>query len=85
MPQAMVSPETIGSEKCGICYRMFGVHLGNEPCRNCERPHCPEHTDHITESELTPELCTECGEAYRLNGTEGLKAVYQRLLRTHGS
>lgn len=80
-PEKVILP----SEKCGICYQLFEVRPGDTACRNCERHHCPKHTDRITVSELTPELCTECGEAYRLNGRDGLKGVKVRLLHTHGS
>ena len=77
--------EFLISRKCGVCYEIFGAHRGDTACHNCERWHCPSHTDRVTESELTPELCTECGEAYRLAGQEGLKSAKIRLFHTHGS
>ncbi|MFH0806727.1 MAG: hypothetical protein V1885_03330 [Candidatus Brennerbacteria bacterium] len=85
MPQITVGPETVGSEKCGICLQMFDAQFGDAPCSNCGIPHCPEHTDRETESELTPELCVTCGKMYRKYGKEGLKRVVNMLLHTHGS
>lgn len=73
------------SEKCGICYEMFTVTLDTTPCSNCERFHCHAHTEKTTVSEITPDLCIQCGAAYRADGADGLKWAKERLFRAYGS